>query len=50
VLDDSEGVDAVRERVGTAGIEVEEAEGGFLVRDPWGIAVLFYAPEGLRRR
>ena len=51
VLDDSEGVDAVRERVGAAGIEVEEREGGgFLVGDPWGIAVLFVAPEGLRCR
>ena len=50
VLDDAEEVAAVRERVGAAGIEVEEAEGGLLVRDPWGIAVLFVAPEGLRRR
>ncbi len=50
VLDDPKEVAAVRERVGAAGIEAEEAEGGFLVRDPWGIAVLFVTPEGLRRR
>ena len=27
------------------GITTEEREGGLLVRDPWGIAVLFVAPE-----
>ena len=48
VLDDPKEVAAVRKRVEAAGIEAEEAEGGgFLVRDPWGIAVLFVAPEGL---
>jgi hypothetical protein len=42
VLDDPEEVEAVRERVRVAGIATEEREGGgFLVRDPWGIAVLF---------
>ena len=42
VLDDPEEVEAVRERVRAAGVEVEEGEGdGFLVRDPWGIAVVF---------
>jgi catechol 2,3-dioxygenase len=42
LLDDSEEVEAVRERVRAAGVEVEEGEGdGFLVRDPWGIAVVF---------
>lgn len=52
VLDDPGEVEAVRERVRTAGIEVEEREdggtGGFLVRDPWGIAALFVseAPAG----
>jgi catechol 2,3-dioxygenase len=50
VLDDPEEVAAVRDRVRTAGIEAEEAEGdGFVVRDPWGIAALFvahHAPAG----
>ena len=49
VLEDAEEVAAVRERVGAAGIADEEREGGgFLVRDPWGIAVVFVAdaPEG----
>jgi catechol 2,3-dioxygenase len=41
-LDGPEEVAAVRERVFTAEVGVEEREGGgFLVRDPWGIAVLF---------
>jgi len=48
VLDDPEEVEAVRERVQAAGIEVEEREGGgFLVRDPWEIAVLFVVPDTL---
>ena len=48
VLDDPQEVAAVRERVRAAGIEVEEWEsGGFAVRDPWGIAVLFVTPESL---
>ena len=48
VLDDLEEVAAVRERVRAAGVEVEEREGGgFLVRDPWEIAVLFVAAEAL---
>jgi hypothetical protein len=33
----------VREQVGAAGIATEEREGGFLARDPWGIAVVFLA-------
>jgi catechol 2,3-dioxygenase len=42
VLDDPADLDAVRRRVLAAGIEVEEHEGGgFVVRDPWEIAVLF---------
>jgi catechol 2,3-dioxygenase len=42
VLDDPADLDAVRRRVRTAGVEVEEHEGGgFVVRDPWEIAVLF---------
>jgi catechol 2,3-dioxygenase len=41
VLEDPKEVDMVRGRVGAAGIGAEEAEGGFLARDPWGIAVLF---------
>jgi hypothetical protein len=41
-LDGPEEVAAVRERVFTAEVGVEKREGGgFLVRDPWGIAVLF---------
>jgi catechol 2,3-dioxygenase len=48
VLDDPKEVAAVRERVEAAGIEAEEAEGrGFLVRDPWGIAVVFVARDAL---
>jgi catechol 2,3-dioxygenase len=48
VLDDKEEVAVVRERVEAAGIEAEEAEGGgFLVRDPWGIAVVFIARDAL---
>ena len=48
VLDDSEEFVALRERVRAAGVEVEEKEnGGFLVRDPWQIAVLFVTPEAL---
>jgi catechol 2,3-dioxygenase len=43
VLEDPKEVDMVRGRVGAAGIGAEEAEGGFLARDPWGIAVLFVA-------
>jgi catechol 2,3-dioxygenase len=42
VLDDPADLDAVRRRVRAAGVEVEEREdGGFVVRDPWEIAVLF---------
>ena len=44
VLGDPEEVAAVRERVLAAGIATEEREGGLLVRDPWGIAVLFVTP------
>jgi catechol 2,3-dioxygenase len=48
VLDDPKEVAAVRERVEAAGIEAEEAEGGgLLVRDPWGIAVVFVARDVL---
>jgi catechol 2,3-dioxygenase len=47
VLEDPEEVAAVRERARTAGIAAEKRERGFLVRDPWGIAVLFVTPEGL---
>ena len=42
VLDDPADLDAVRRRVRAAGVEVEEHGGeGFVVRDPWEIAVLF---------
>ena len=48
VLDDPEEVAAVSERVRAAGIATEEREGGgFLVRDPWGIAVLFVPAQSL---
>jgi catechol 2,3-dioxygenase len=48
VLDDPKEVAAVRERVEAAGIEAEDAEGGgFLARDPWGIAVVFVARDAL---
>jgi catechol 2,3-dioxygenase len=46
VLEDPEEVEGVRERVRAAGIETEESEGGgFLVRDPWGIAVRLVTPD-----
>lgn len=48
VLEDPDQVAAVDERVRAAGISTEEREGGgaggFLVRDPWGIAVHFATP------
>ena len=47
VLGDPEEVAAVHERVRAAGIATEEREGGFLVRDAWGIAVLFVTPESV---
>ena len=47
VLDDPTDLDAVRQRVRAAGVEVEEHEGGgFVVRDPWEIAVLFTVAPG----
>ena len=48
VLEDPEEVAAVGGRIRDAGIATEEREGGLLVRDPWGIAVLFCTPEGLK--
>ena len=41
LLGNSEEVEAVRERVRAAGVDVEGEGDGFLVRDPWGIAVVF---------
>jgi catechol 2,3-dioxygenase len=41
VLEDPEEIEAVRERVQAAGIEVEDEGEGFVVRDPWGIATVF---------
>ena len=41
MLDYPEEVEAVRERVRAAGIEVEDEGQGFLVRDPWDIAMVF---------
>jgi catechol 2,3-dioxygenase len=43
VLDSAAEVDAVRARVEAAGLPVEPRERGFLVRDPWQIAVVFEA-------
>jgi len=44
VLDGPEEVAAVRERVRAAGVRTEESGGGgFVVRDPWGIAARFVA-------
>jgi catechol 2,3-dioxygenase len=40
VLERPEEVDEVRERARAAGLPIEEREGGFLVRDPWGTAVV----------
>ena len=48
VLDDPEEVAAVSGRIREAGIATEERGGGFLVRDPWGIAVLFFSPQSLK--
>ena len=47
VLEEQEEVEAVRERVRAAGIASEEREGGFLVRDPWGLAVVFATAQSL---
>jgi catechol 2,3-dioxygenase len=41
VLDYPEEIEAVRERVRAAGIEVEDEGESFLVRDPWDIATVF---------
>jgi catechol 2,3-dioxygenase len=49
VLDEPEEVEAVRERLRAGGITTEKREGGgFLVRDPWGIAVLFVPAQSLQ--
>jgi catechol 2,3-dioxygenase len=40
VLERPEEVEAVRERVRAAGLPAEDRDGGFLVRDPWGTAVV----------
>ena len=48
VLDEPEEIEAVCERVRAAGIEVEDEGEGFLVRDPWGIAVLFASEQNLK--
>jgi catechol 2,3-dioxygenase len=46
VLEEPGKVAAVRGRVLAAGIAAEDREGGFLVRDPWDIAVRFATPDG----
>lgn len=43
VLDDVDQVEAVRARVEGAGVEHAVHDGGFVVRDPWGSAVVFSA-------
>jgi len=43
VLEHTEQVDAVRERLTGAGIEPEEGDTGFVARDPWENAVAFAA-------
>lgn len=43
VLGNPQQVAEVRERAEAAGIEVADYDGGFLVRDPWGIGVAFVA-------
>ena len=44
VLASEDELTAVRERVAAAGVAIEERADGFVVRDPWEIAVLFSAP------
>ena len=48
VLGDPEEVATVRGRVLAASIATEEREGGFLVRDPWEIEVLFVTAQSLK--
>jgi catechol 2,3-dioxygenase len=50
VLEDPRQVADVDERVRAAGIATEESERGFLVRDPWEIAVLFVTPDAQAER
>src|SRR5215204_1277590 len=45
VLDDPEDVAAVSGRIREAGIATEERGAAYLVRDPWGIAVLFFSSQ-----
>jgi catechol 2,3-dioxygenase len=45
VLEEQEQAAAVGDRVRAAGLATEERGRGFLVRDPWEIAVLFATPE-----
>jgi catechol 2,3-dioxygenase len=46
VLQEQEQVAAVGDRIRAAGVATENHERGFLVRDPWEIAVHFVTPEG----
>jgi hypothetical protein len=46
VLEEQGQIAAVGDRGRAAGIATEEYGRGFLVRDPWEIAVLFVTPEG----
>jgi len=50
VLEDPRQVADVAERTHAASIAIEEHEHGFLVRDPWEIAVLFVTPDDLVKR
>jgi catechol 2,3-dioxygenase len=43
LLDNDAEVDAVRERVDAAGLQADDRDGGFSVRDPWDIPVRFRA-------
>jgi catechol 2,3-dioxygenase len=43
LLDNDAEVDAVRERVEAAGLQADDRDGGFSVRDPWDIPVRFRA-------
>lgn len=46
LLDSTEELGAVRGRAEAAGVEAVDYDGGFLVRDPWGIGVAFTTEPG----
>jgi catechol 2,3-dioxygenase len=45
LLDSPDEIDEVRSRVEAAGFHAEDRDGGFRVRDPWQMAVVFSAPQ-----